>query len=122
MSEDSDLTQRKLMLLKAFREGMIKRHYGMFIDSEAVNEEGMLQADAAATELRALPPDGIRALEPLLDDPDTGVRSGAADFLAQEMPEKALPILRELAQALELESGATARLALRTYKADKALH
>ena len=122
MADDGDLAQRKLALLKKFREGMIKRHFGMFADIEAINEAGMLEADAAAIELRTLPPDGIRALEPLLDDPDPGVRSGAADFLAHEMPDKALPVLYALAKSAELEAGATARLAIRLYKHEKSLN
>ena len=112
----------ELALLKAFREGMIRRHFGLYVDSPTVTDQGLDEAVAAANGLRALRPKGILALEPLLDDPDPGVRSGAADFLVDEMPERAVPILKALGASAELEAGMTARVALYFYNKQKSLN
>jgi hypothetical protein len=122
MDGKKDNAANELALLKAFRDGMIKRHFGLYIDSNYITEQGLDDALAAADGLRALRPNGIHALEPLLDDPDPGVRSGAGDYLLHEMPGKALPVLEALAKSAELEASMTARVALWFYDKEKSLN
>jgi hypothetical protein len=122
MTDDATEADRKLTLLKAFREGQIKRHFGIYIDVPSITDQGLVQADQAAMALKAMEPEGLRALEPLLDDPDPGVRSGAADLLTYVMPEKAFPILQAMAKSDELEASATARLAIRMHEYEKSLN
>jgi hypothetical protein len=110
-----NVSGRELALVKAFRDGQIKRHWGLFIDDHDIHRVGGVEADKAAQALRAECPKGVLALEPLLDDPDPGVRSGAAGFLIEAMPEKALRVIHAIANSPELEAGATARLELYLY-------
>ena len=119
MGESQDAASRELSLVKAFRDAQIKRHWGLFIDDHDIHTAGGVEADKAAQALRATCPKGIYALEPLLDDPDPGVRSGAAGFLIGEMPERALSVIHEIANSPELEAGATARLELHLYDLDQ---
>jgi|WetSurMetagenome_2_1015567.scaffolds.fasta_scaffold635835_2 hypothetical protein len=119
---DKDAAARKLELLKQFRDGMIKRHFGIYIDSEPIIDVGLKQADAAASALKAEDLGGYGALEPLMDDPEPGVRAGAADYVMYVMPEKARPVLEALASSAELEAGATARLALWAHENEKTLN
>jgi hypothetical protein len=122
MDQHQDDTTEEIALLKAFRDGMIKRHYGIYIDSEGITLQGLDEASAATKGLRARRPHGIRALEPLLDDPDPGVRAGAGEKLMFEMPEKAQPVFQALGNSAELEAGMVARVALYFYEKDKHLY
>jgi len=122
MNDKADGANNELALLKAFRAGMIKRHFGIYIDSPGVTEQGLDEAELAAQGLKALRPKGIHALEPLLDDPDPGVRSGAGDYLMHELPGKAIPVLEALGSSAELEASQTARVALWFYHRDKSIN
>jgi hypothetical protein len=119
MTDEQSKAARTLELLKAFREGQIKRHFGEYADLPEITDQGLTQSAQATVALKAMEPEGLRALEPLLDDPDPGVRAGAADVLMYVMPEKAEPILKALAVSAELEASSTARLALRMHKYEK---
>lgn len=121
MTTQSDARDQELSLLMAFKNGLIRMHYGMYIDDDALQERGWNEQSAAAKALKELPC-GIRALEPLLDDPHPGVRVGAADHLIYEMPERALSLLNAMANSAELEAGATARAALRLYDQEKSMN
>lgn len=64
-------------------------------------------------ELDAIPPGRRPALAPLLDNPHPGVRASAGTWLHGIMPERALPVLREVAETeLGASAGFTAGLAL----------
>lgn len=119
MTDEQDQFPRELELLKAFKDGVIMFHFGYYIDDEAVVDRGFDQMSGAAKALRELRPDGIRALEPLMDDPEPGVQVMAADYLMRVFPERALPLLEKWANSAELEAGTSARAALRDYKAGR---
>lgn len=119
---DDDMAARELALLKQFRDGIIKRCYGMYIDDPAITDVGLREADTAASGLKALGPRGYGYLEPLLDDPEPGVRASAADYVMYVAPDKARPVLEALANSAELEAGAISRLALWAHEHEKSLN
>jgi Domain of unknown function (DUF2019) len=64
------------------------------MDSKGVNQVHELMREMA--KILETRPQGRTALAPLLDHPDPGVRASAGVFLMDVMPERALPVLRDI--------------------------
>jgi len=103
-------------LLRRFENGAMAVHFGVLDDDAAMRRAGMGAVHMAVRFIDAHGPDTRLILEPLLDDPDPGVRAYAAGYLMKHMPDRALAALERLN---EQRTGPGKRLAarfLRRYK------
>jgi len=76
-----------------------------------------------AAELDAIPPEGRAALAVLLDDANLAVRASAGAFLWRTMPERALPVLRDIdRKAGSTSAGFTAMWALSAHEIEMRGH
>jgi len=83
-------------LIERFKHAALVAHYGHEDEDDPMQIAGIKAAERAAQGLDAMGPDGRRALVPLLDDPDWGIRAYAAGYLVRLFPERALAVLEEI--------------------------
>ena len=86
-----------LFALKKFKRGAIVYVWGYELDDEQMQGAGLKSAELAIEFFDAVVQSRM-SLVPLLDDPDLSIRVFAAGFLVKVMPERALPVLEELAE------------------------
>jgi len=115
MSNNQSGDVNEFELLKKFREGAIIHHFGVFMADSDIQDRGMKMLFAASGVLEESHPDGLMALEPLLDDPEPGVRADAAGRMIGVIPERAIAILEELKDSDHLEASTTSRGTLLSY-------
>ncbi|HEX7970337.1 MAG TPA: hypothetical protein VF502_19095 [Stellaceae bacterium] len=116
--------ERAAELVRAF--ALLTRH--SYIAKEELGDvdasnETVDQRNAIADQLDAIGSGRRRDLAPLLEDADPGIRHAAACWLLRIMPERALPVLRDVA---EKERGTTAGFRASTtlmmYESDPGLY
>jgi hypothetical protein len=81
-------------LILRFKRAAIAAHFGYEEEDSALQAAGNRLAKEAVRELDAF--DARLALVPLLDDPDWSIRVYAAGYLVKALPERALPILKNI--------------------------
>jgi len=93
----SDPDERTAKLLKTYELSVKTKFwaYAALGDIEAGNAAAM-QTEAVVKALDAIPPGRRSALAALLDNPDVGVRVDAAADLKDVMPDRVIPILRQI--------------------------
>ncbi len=116
--------ERVAELLRAFilltrQQYIIKEELG---DVNAANET-VTQRDAIARQLDAIGSGRRRDLASLLDDADPGIRHAAAVYLLRIMPERALPVIRDIAEKERgTEVGFSAFTTLMIYETDPGVY
>jgi hypothetical protein len=102
----SDPDERTKKLLGAFvfcvKSACAAEKEGQGIDTYNF---GIRQLSIIGDALRAIPPNRFDALAQFLDNPDTEVRGFAAVWLKDDMPERVLPILKEINKTERFGSG-----------------
>jgi hypothetical protein len=83
-------------LIERFKHAALVAHYGHEDEDDALQIAGINAAERAVQGLDAIGPDGRRALIPLLDDPDWGIRAYTAGYLVRLFPDRALAVLEEI--------------------------
>jgi len=88
--------QREELLIQAFEFGAKLRHalHDQFLDTARENKvaKSMHAVVKALDEMRS----GRVALAELLDRPDPGVRASAGAYLIDMMPDRVMPVLRQI--------------------------
>ncbi|MGA8170979.1 MAG: hypothetical protein WB816_09145 [Methylocystis sp.] len=101
-------------LIEQFKHAAIVAHFGYEDEDSAMQRAGIGAAKRVVKGLDAF--DARHALVPLLDDPDWGVRVFAARYLLKVVPEKALPVLKEIDVRCPTQARMTAFWTLERYK------
>jgi hypothetical protein len=107
----SDKKTPKLLmesLIGTFRRAAIVYHYGALDEDNAIARAGGRAVHRAVKTIEECAYEGRLALVPLLEDPDPCVRVFAAGFLTRVMPERTVPILREIKDSWEIMQCRTA--------------
>lgn len=94
-------------MIEKFKRAAIVYHFGCQDDDKAMEKAGFHSLGVAMLVLDDLAA-GRRFLVPLLDDPDPSIRVFAAGYLVKIMPERALPVLKELEDTCLTEARMTA--------------
>jgi hypothetical protein len=95
MSESNDTDERVARLVEQFAEFTRQYYYAAYdIDDQDRARVASVNIFRISKELDAIPPGRRSALVPLLDSDDLRLRTSAATYLANSMPDLALPVLR----------------------------
>lgn len=103
-------------LIAQFKRAAIVTHFGYEDEDDVMQGAGISSAKRAVKALDALEPDGRKALSPLLNDSDPGVRVFAAGYLLRIMPERALSVLKEVYERGPIKVRLTAGRILNKYE------
>jgi hypothetical protein len=101
-------------LIEQFKHAAIVTHFGYEDEDRAMQRAGIGAAKRVVQGLDAF--DARLALVPLLDDPDWGVRVSAAGYLVKALPERALPVLKEIRERCPTRAHMTAFWILERYE------
>lgn len=88
-------------MIEQYKRGVIVYFYGCEDESVPMQKAGVVSANQALKTIDALGCETRRALIPLLDHPDIGIRIFAARDLLEIVPERALAVLQAAANAGE---------------------
>lgn len=99
-ADDAEAGAEIAELVEGFREDALLHYDGEEDEGSDVSAlNGVYDKRGTFAALKAIGPQAVAALRPLLDDPDIGVRVSAATYLLPSMPAMALPVLNEAASA-----------------------
>jgi hypothetical protein len=103
-------------LIEQFKRAAIVVDFGYIDEDHAMQRAGIRSARQAIMVLDTCGPDARQALVPLLEDPNPAIRVYAAGFLLKVMPERALPVLKEIDEHCMERTTMTAFRILRRYE------